>query len=147
MLPADIDLMVEFLGREDSDVRRLLKAYVRNPKMAGTVRALLKRRCKRAGYDADDPPVFWPVRSLPSGLVNVGKVLQGILPGPRFDLPQEILTQHVGILGHNGTGKSFLAMHIVSEVIRARQVAWVLDIEDEYSRLTPTLPAGALLAL
>ena len=147
MFPEDIEQMARFLGRDDPAVQRLLKVYVRNPKMAETVRNLLKRRCAQAGYDPDDPPVFWPVRELPPGLVTLGQVVQGTMPGPVFSLPKGVLTQHVGMFGQTGTGKSFLAMHLASETIRAGHRVWILDLEDEYTRLLPSLPAGALLPL
>jgi len=64
IFPEDIDLMANFLGREDPAIQRLLKVYIRDPKMRQTVRNLLKRRCVLAGFDPDDLPVFWykPVR-------------------------------------------------------------------------------------
>lgn len=142
--PEDIEQMARYLGREDPAIQRLLKVYARDPKMGETVRALLKRRCVRGGYDPDDPPVFWPVRNLTPGFVTMGQVVQGTMPGPQFALPQEILPQHIGIFGHNGTGKSFLAMHLAAVAIRAGLRVWILDIEDEFSRLIPALPDGAL---
>ena len=139
-LPEDIEWMVEFLGPNDPAVRRLLKAYARDPKLAPLVRLLLRRRCLRAGFDPNEPTVFCPVRNLPPGFVTMGQVVQGAMPGPRFALPPETLPQHVGVFGHNGTGKSFLAMHLALEAIRAGWRVWILDIEDEYSRLLPLLP-------
>lgn len=76
ILPEDIEFMADFLGREDPQVRRSLKAYIWNPKMRETFRNLLKRRCVRAGFDPDDPPVFWLVRNLEPGILSVGRVVQ-----------------------------------------------------------------------
>jgi len=43
IFPEDIELMANFLGREDpSIIRRLLKVYIRDPKMRQTVRNILK---------------------------------------------------------------------------------------------------------
>ena len=116
-LPVDIERMADYLSREDPAIQRLLKVYRRDPKMRDTVRTILKRRCIRAGFDPDDPPVFWPVQQLPKGPLQVGRVIQGILPGPQFTLPEEIITQHIGTFGHNGTGKSYLAMHLAIQAI------------------------------
>jgi len=124
-LPEDIEFMARYLGREDRAIRRLLKVYVRNAKMRETVRALLKRRCVHAGFDPDDPPVFPPVRELPPGQLQVGRVIQGALPGPELALPTDIISQHTGTFGHNGTGKSFLAMHLAIQAIQKGYTAWV----------------------
>ena len=147
ILPEDIEIMANFLGREDPAIRRLLKAYIRDPKMRETVRNLLKRRCVRAGFDPDDPPVFWPVRDLSPGILSVGQVVQGAMPGQQLALPGEIITQHLGIFGHNGTGKTYLAMHLAKQAIQKGLKVWIFDLEDEYSRLSPALPAGTLVGL
>jgi len=144
IIPEDIERMARFLGREDPAIKRLLKAYVCDPKMRQTVRNLLKRRCTLAGFDPDDPPVFWPVRELPPGRLEVGHVIQGAKPGPQFTLPEEVVTQHLGAFGHNGTGKSYLAMHLALQAAREGFRVWVFDLEDEYSRLVPMLPDGEL---
>ena len=147
ILPEDIELMANFLGREDPAIRRLLKAYIRDPKMRETVRNLLKRRCVRAGFDPDDPPVFWPVRELSPGILSVGNVVQGAMSGPQLALPGEINNQHLGIFGHNGTGKTYLAMHLAKQAIQKGLKVWIFDLEDEYSRLSSALPAGTLVGL
>ena len=127
ILPEDVELMADFLGREDPAIQRLLKAYIRNPKMTETVRNLLKRRCVRAGFDPNDPPVFWPVRNLEPGTLAVGKVIQGKIPGPQFALPDEVVTQHLGMFGHTGTGKTYLARQAMQMDLKV----WIFDIEDE----------------
>ena len=147
MFPEDIELMIRYLGREDPAIRRLLKVYISEPQMADTVRNLLKRRCVQAGFDPDNPPVFWPVRQLPPGQLHIGRVLQGDMAGPEFDLSEKVITQHTGIFGHNGTGKSFLAMNLVFQAIKAGFNVWIFDIEDEYGRLHPLFPDGQLVAL
>ena len=147
ILPEDIELMVRFLGPDDPAIRRLVKVYISDTKMRQTVRNLLKRRCVRAGFDPDDPPVFWPVRELPPGQLRMGRVTQGALPGPNFALPAEVMTQHLGIFGHNGIGKTYLAMHLAKQAIQEGMLLWIFDIEDEYSRLSPALPAGTLVGL
>jgi len=144
-LPEDIERMIRFLGREDPGVQRLIKVYIRDPQMKQTVRSLLKRRCVRAGFDPDDPPVFWPVRKLPPGKLQIGQIVQGTFPGPHLSLPTEIVNQHLGIFGHNGTGKSYLAMHLVHQALKEGLTVWIFDTEDEYCRLIPQLPAGQLL--
>jgi len=58
MLPEDIEQMTKYLGSDDPAIQRLLKCYIRDPKMAGTIRNLLKRRCIRAGFNLDDMPIF-----------------------------------------------------------------------------------------
>jgi len=146
-MPEDIEMMAEYLGREDPAIRRLLKSYARDSKMAEAVRSSLKRRCVRAGFDPDDPPVFWPVRDVSPGFVSMGRILQGTTCRPEFALPKEVLPQHLGIFGHNGTGKSFLAMHLALGAMRAGLRVWVFDIEDEYSRIVPLAPEGAVTAL
>jgi len=146
-LTEDIELMANFLDRDDPAIKRLLKTYVRDPKMRETIRIILKRRCVKAGFDPDDMPVFWPVRQLPAGKLHVGQVIQGNMPGPRLCLPSGVITQHLGIFGHNGTGKSYLTMYLVRQAIRAGLTVWIFDIEDEYSRLIPELLDGQLTAL
>jgi len=118
-IPEDIERMAKFLGWKDPAIRRLLKGYIRDPQMREAITNILKRRCVQAGFDPNDPPTFWPVRDLPHGLLEVGLVRQGSMPGPHFALPEEIVGQHVGIFGHNGTGKSYLAMHLVIQAMKA----------------------------
>ncbi len=146
ILPDDIELMVKYLGRDSPDIHRLIRAYLHDPQIEETVRVILRRRCLREGLDPDDPPVFWPVRKLKKGFISIGRVNQGNLPGPTFALPRDIITQHLGIFGHNGTGKSVLIMHIVLEALRAGQQVWILDIEDEYSRLAKYISYEKLIA-
>ncbi len=146
-LPEDIELMAKYLGREDPAIQRLLKCYIRDPKNADTVRSLLKRRCVRAGFNPDDMSVFRPVRQLPQGQLQVGQVIQGTAPGPQLSLPIEIINQHIGTFGHNGTGKSYLTMHLAQQAIKAGLTVWIFDIEDEYSRLMPLFPDEQLVAL
>lgn len=147
MLPEDIEQMVTFLGRNEPGVRKLIQAYRRNPELAASVRHLLKRRCMQAGFDPDDPPVFWPPRTLPPGDVPLGGVPRSGGPALAFALPERALTTHVGIFGQAGTGKSFLAMHGVTGVLEAGHRVWILDVEDEYRRLIPPMPAGALTTI
>ena len=146
-LPDDIERMADYLGREDPAIRRLLQAYTRDRQMAEPVRIFLKRRCVKAGLDPENPPVFGPVRELPQGIIHLGQVQQGAVPGPQFALPEEIVTQHLGIFGCSGTGKSFLAMSLECQAIREGLHVWVFDIEDEYSRLCSLLPPGQLVAV
>jgi hypothetical protein len=146
-LPEDIEPMIKYLGRQDPAIKRLIKVYITQPQMADTVRNLLKRRCVQAGFDPDNPPAFWPVRQLPHGQLGIGKVLQGDTAGPEFNLSENVITQHTGIFGHNGTGKSFLALSIASQAIKAGFNVWIFDIEDEYSRLNSLFPDGQLVAV
>jgi len=147
VLPEDIEQMARYLGRDEPAIQRLIRVCLRDPKMTETVRNLLRRRCLEAGFDPDDPPLFCPVRDLPSGFISIGHVLQGTKPGSTFALPRPLLCQHIGLFGHNGTGKSFLAMRLAVEAMRAGLRVWIFDIEDEYSRLIPLLSDGDLLAL
>ena len=127
-IPEDIERMARYLGWEDPAIRRLLRAYIRSSKMREAVRNILKRRCVQAGFNPDDPPTFLPVRDLPPGLLQVGQVKQGSMPGPYFALPEEIIGQHVGIFGHNGTGKSYLAMHLILQAMRAGLRTWIFGM-------------------
>ena len=103
--------------------------------MVDTVRAIMKRKCVNQGFDPDDVPTFWPVRELSPGFAVMGHVAQSGSAGPAFALSKEILTQHVGVFGHAGSGKSWLVMHLVLEAIRAGLRVWIFDIEDEYLSL------------
>ena len=146
-VPQDVELMARFLGRDELSIRRLLKAFARDSEIRDTVRAVLKRRCTQKGFDPDDPPVFWPVRELPPGTISLGRVIHGSTLGPAFTVPESVITQHLGLFGHNGTGKSFLAMDLALQAMRAGLKVWIFDIEDEYSRLVSALPEGTLLSV
>ncbi len=146
-LPEDVERMADYLGRDDPNIHRLLKIYVRDHEMRETVLNILKRRCVKAGFEPYDPPIFWPVRQLPAGRLQVGKTIQGTNFGPQFALPEDIITQHVGIFGHNGTGKSYLAMHIAVQAVQAGYKVWIFDIEDEYSRISPSLMTEKLVTM
>jgi len=80
-------------------------------------------------------------------MISIGQVTQGKMPGPQFALPQNTITQHVGVFGHSGTGKTYLAMHLAVQAIRAGLKVWIFDIEDEYCRLSSILPEQDLVAL
>jgi len=147
MLPDDIQAMADFLGKDNPAVQRLVKVCLRNTQMATTVRRMLARRCLAAGFNPDDPPPFWPIRLLPPGIVHLGRVAQGSIPGPEFCLPKDAANEHVGIFGQSGSGKSFLDMYIVKQLVERGDVVWVIDVEDEFSRLLPLLPPGSLLPI
>jgi len=53
----------------------------------------------------------------------------------------------MGTFGHNGTGKTYLTMHLAQQAIKAGLTVWIFDIEDEYSRLMPLFPNEQLVAL
>jgi len=146
-LPDNIEMMAYYLGRDDPAIRRLLKVYVRDPRMRATVTSLLKRRCMRAGFDPDDPPDFLPPRQLPPGELHLGRLPDGSEADDEFALPKNILAQHMGTFGHNGTGKTFLAMHLAEQAIRKGMRVWIFDIEDEYCRIIPHLSCGGLLGV
>ena len=147
MPPDDIEAMADFLDKDDPAIQRLLRICLRNPQMLTTVRSMLARRCLAAGFDPADPPPFWPIRSLPPGIVNIGRVAQGSVPGPEFCLPKDVANEHVGIFGQSGSGKSFLVMSIIRQLVEGGDVVWILDVEDEFSRLLPLLPSGLLLPI
>lgn len=117
--PADIEEMAEFLGPNDAGVQRLLRAS-RDPVMAETALAALKRRCIKAGFDPDYLDSFLPVRGLPAGILKLGHVVvKGDLLGPEFALPKEILTQHTGLFSQSGAGKSTLVMWLILQALEA----------------------------
>jgi hypothetical protein len=146
MLNREDYTLIESLDQNSPKVRVLVSA-ANNPDMENAARAMLRNLAIREGLDPDNLPVFRRVRQLPPGQLHIGKVLQDDISGPEFNLSEKIITQHTGIFGHNGTGKSFLAMNSALQTIKAGFNVWIFDIEDEYSRLNPLFPDGQLLVL
>lgn len=62
-------------------------------------------------------------------------------------MPAETLPEHLGLFGQSGTGKSFMLMSIGLQLVRRGYTVWIIDVEDEHSRLLPLLPEGALIPL
>ncbi len=138
MIPEDIERMADWLGRDDPEIQRLLKAVAMDPQMAEPVRHILRKRCRLAGIDPDNPPTFDPVRRLPEGDVPLGDMPHGPI-GAVCALPLQIFREHLGISGHSGTGKTCLAKRICSELARKGRQLWVMDVEDEYGDLLTIL--------
>ncbi len=146
-LPYDIEIMVRFLGRDDPAVQRLVCIYLRDSRMRGTVRTLLKRRCRKLGFNPDNPPTFMPVRELPAGTLHVGRALRGEVADVDLRLPETVTMQHTGIFGTTGVGKTSLAMYLARQAVEADWPVWIFDLEDEYVRLLPSAPSGRLAVL
>lgn len=144
----DIDRLADFLDRDDPHVARILWAAQHNDGMRSAARYALRRLCKtEIGVNPDNLPVFPLVRGLPPGEFPVAHAQNGEVLGPAFALPRSRLPEHVGVFGSSGSGKSHLAKHLVAEAIRAGDVAWVLDVEDEYATLLGMFPPEKLIAV
>jgi hypothetical protein len=138
--------LIESLDQNSPEVRALVYA-TNNPDMENAAREMLRNLARRKGIDPDNLPVFRPVHQLPPGQLHIGRVIKCDTAGPEFYLSENVITQHIGIFGHNGTGKSFLAMSLASQAIKAGCNVWIFDIENEYSRLCSLFPDGQLVAL
>ena len=149
MLPPDIERMLRILGPGDPRVQRLLRAAQRDPGMMGDVRAILRRRCLALGFDPDDPSPFLPPRAhtVPADGIPIGTVPPLTGPPQPVGLPARFLTEHIGIFGSTGQGKTFLAISLAARAIEKGCTAWILDPENEWTRLVPILPTGAPVAL
>jgi len=143
VLTKEDSILIELLGKDLPQSKALVAAA--NAGM--DVHEMLRSMTKQKGIDPDNPLVFRPVRQLPPGQLHIGKVLQGDTAGPELTLSEKIIPQHTGIFGHNGTGKSFLALNIAFQAIKAGFKVWILDVEDEYNRLIPLFENGQLISV
>ena len=146
MMPDDIERMADWLGRDDPAIQRLLRTAGRDPQMAQAVRDILWRRCRAAGIDPDNPPIFDPVHGLPEGQILLGHVAQGT-GSVSCALSVGICREHVGIFGHTGTGKTFLAKHVVRDLAQQGCTLWLMDVEDEYGDLVSILGKDRVVAI
>jgi excisionase family DNA binding protein len=81
---------------------------------------------------------FWETPEadeLPKGDIILGRIYEGHKITYEFSLPLDVLTEHVGIFGQSGVGKSFFCKNLSSQLIRKKVPVWFLDFEDEYSDL------------
>jgi len=146
MIPDDIELMADWLGREDSVIQRLLRTLSRDHQMESAIREILRRRCRAIGLDPANPPAFAPIREFPDGDVLLGQVCQ---PGSQAQcaVPLEVCREHIGLFGHTGMGKTSLAKQIVTSLTRKDCRLWVMDVEDEYGNLLNMVGPDQMVAV
>ncbi len=147
MIPEDIEAMADWLGRDDPKIQRLLRCAALDPQAVEAVRGIFRRRCRQAGIDPDDPPIFEPVHRLPPGQVTLGQAFRGPHAGPDCALPVEVCREHMGFFGHTGTGKTFLAKRTVTELALHGCTVWIMDVEDEYGGLSSSLGEKGLVTV
>jgi DNA helicase HerA-like ATPase len=146
MAKMSIDEMADFLGKENREVRNLLRAFLRNPQRAATVRRGLAALCRKAGIDPDDTPAFLPPRParLPEKGVLVGSAVGS---GHPVRIPLSVFQRVSLVAGSPGKGKTTLVFDIARQLIEAGIKVWIFDFSGEYLPLAEVFGEDRLVCL
>lgn len=137
--------LLELLGpmaQNDPKIKGLRAALSLNPKMSDTVIKLLRSMVRQAGIDLSDPAAFPVVTQLPEGGARVGTVITGIRDGPIFHVAEGSASdlENVGLFGLPRWGKTCILMQIARHTMLNGNLAWMFDVEDEFSCLIDAVP-------
>ncbi len=126
------------------------------PKSAGLARLAALQQAqyidllKHEGFESIiSPNPFEPPseEDLEPGEILIGNVLDRDQLGFEFRLPISLFTEHLGIFGHSGTGKSYALRLITTQLMRAGVPVWFLDDEGEYADLAALFSPESLLVI
>jgi len=145
MIDNEIQRLLELLGQAGQDnpkVQATVAAAGEDPQWVEPARQMLYAMIYKEGGTPNRPGAFPIIKQLPDGLVPLGPVDNGRLEGPTFSIPRgtpENL-QHTGVFGETRYGKSYILMHMARQIMLKGDPVWILDLEDEFSRLIPMVP-------
>lgn len=89
--------------------------------------------------------VFPIIRESKQEGIFIGTSTDLVEDGAKIYIPIKNFSQHCGIFGTTGSGKSHLLKFILAQLINQGVVAWIFDLEDEFSCLLPLFDNGQLL--
>lgn len=133
----DLIKLVEIARKRDRGTTNALIISALKPEKMEKVAKILTLEAMPSLVAMQDNP-FWEYpkeEDIKKGDIALGHVLEGNKPGFNFSLPLSLFTEHIGIFGATGSGKSFLCKFIAIQLIKKKINVWFFDFEDEYSDL------------
>jgi excisionase family DNA binding protein len=133
----DLIKLAEIAKKKDRGTRNAIMLSALKPEKAEKVAKILTLSAVPSIIAMQENP-FWEIpeeEEIVKGAISVGRVLEGNKLGFDFSLPLELFTEHIGIFGSTGSGKSFLCKFVCSQLLKKKIPVWFFDFEDEYSEL------------
>ena len=133
----DLIKLAELAKKKDRGTRNAILLSALKPEKAEKVAKILTLSALPSIIAMQENP-FWEIpeeEEIVKGEISLGHVLDGNKLGFDFSLPLELFTEHIGIFGMTGSGKSFLCKHIARQLIKKGIPVWFFDFEDEFSDL------------
>lgn len=133
----DLIKLAELARKKDKGTTNALIISALKPEKMEKVAKILTMEAMPSLIAMQDNP-FWEYpqeEDIVKGDIALGNVMEGNKLGFNFSLPLSIFTEHIGIFGQSGSGKSFLCKYIALQLIKRGIHVWFFDFEDEYSDL------------
>jgi len=133
----DLIKLAEIAKKKDRGTKNAILISALKPEKAEKVAKILTLSAVPSLIAMQENP-FWEIpeeEEIVKGAISLGHVLDGNKLGFDFSLPLELFTEHIGIFGMTGSGKSFLCKHIARQLIKRGIPVWFIDFEDEFSDL------------
>lgn len=133
----DLVKLAEIARKKDKGTTNALLISALKPQKREKVAKILTLSAIPSLVAMQDNP-FWEFpleEEIEKGDISIGHVLEGNKIGFNISLPLSIFTEHIGIFGQSGSGKSFLCKYLASQLIKKRIPTWFFDFENEYSDL------------
>ena len=143
--------LAELLGRDDPKVQSLLFA-ARSPGMHDIALGMLKSLCRQRGIDPDNPPAFGLPHSLSPGDYPLASAMCGSITGPQVGLSMDDASNHTGIFGVAGTGKTTFIKMLAFMFTRKKTYGTsntflILDMHGDYADLLHYFKPGEVIWL
>jgi excisionase family DNA binding protein len=129
--------LAELAKKKDPGTTNAILISALKPEKADKVGKILSLSAMSSIIAQKENP-FWETPTpdeIPKGEIGLGQIFEGHKLGFDFSLPLELFTEHIGIFGMTGSGKSFLCKHIARQLIKKLIPVWFFDFEDEFSDL------------
>jgi len=133
----DLINLAEIARKKDRGTRNAILASALKPEKREKLAKILMLSAAPSIIAMQENP-FWEIpeeEEVVKGEISLGHVLDGNKLGFDFSLPLNVFTEHIGIFGMTGSGKSFLCKHIARQLIKKGIPVWFFDFEDEFSDL------------
>lgn len=135
------------LGIDRPDVARCLENALRNPELAPAYKKHFLQELRRLGVALSELPPFGIGPSLDGPGVSPGDVLLGERKVRRLMLAAAPFDEHALVVGHSGSGKSFLIRYLIPQFAAMGIPAWIFDPENEYKVLLKRVDPAKFLVL
>lgn len=135
------------LGIDRPDVSKCLENAFRNPELAPVYKRHFMQELRRRGVALSELPAFGVGPSLASGGISPGDVLLGERKVKALALAPGSFDEHALIVGHSGSGKSFLIRHLIPQFASRGIPSWIFDPENEYKVLLKRTDPARFLVL
>ena len=143
----ELKAYAELLGIDRPEIVKCLENARRNPDTAPAYKKHFMRELRRRGLTLSELPAFGVGPSSASDGVSPGDVLLGERKVSRLALNPGSFDEHALIVGHSGSGKSFLIRHLIPQFAARGIPSWIFDPENEYKVLLRRTDPASFLVL